>query len=182
AAEALVAAGPDAELEAVPGADDVGLDGIIFEGAGSAVVGHRLGDPLHDAALADRPGAMGAAVMPREELVADPEHADLKLSAIDNLAIAVGVVDHLACGIFGHASLPAWNATCPKEAPPDGTCQSGSAAGTAKRGRQCFASSVARPCSPAIFTSSLPHWKSRAISSAALWASSLGFGLARTSI
>ena len=43
---------------------------------------------------------------------------------------------------------------------------------------QRFASSTARPVSPITFTSSLPHVKLRANSSAALRASSLGLGLA----
>ena len=78
--------------------------GIVFEGAGRAVVGDRLDHALHDAALADRPGAMGAAVVPGEEFVADPEDADLELPAIDDLAVAVGVVAHFSRRIFGHTS------------------------------------------------------------------------------
>src|SRR5215468_7787868 len=102
-----MAAGLDAELVAVPGADDIGLGRIVFERARGAVIGDGLDHALHDAALADRPGAMGATVVPGKELAIDPEDTDLELSAIDDLAVAVGVVGHFACEIFRHPALPA---------------------------------------------------------------------------
>src|SRR5205085_206175 len=51
-----------------------------------------------------------------------------------------------------------------------------------RAGCQRFASRTAVPVSPITLTSSLPHWKSRASSSAALRASSLGLGLACASM
>src|SRR5262249_14078500 len=104
---ALVAAGPDVEFVAVPGTDDVGLGAVVFQRARGAVVGDRLDHALHDAALADRPGAMGAAIVPREKFAIEPEDADLELAAFDDLAVAIGVVGDFAREIFRHMALPA---------------------------------------------------------------------------
>src|SRR6185437_8198444 len=105
-ARALMRAGADRELIAMPGADDVGFGRIVLQRARRAVIGNRLDHAFHDPALAHWTGAMGAAVVPGEELVADPEDADLELPAIDDLAVAVGIVGNVAREIFAHASLP----------------------------------------------------------------------------
>src|SRR5690348_916434 len=49
---------------------------------------------------------MGAAIVPGKEFVADPEDADLELTAIDHLAVAVGVVGDGPCEILTHFVPP----------------------------------------------------------------------------
>src|SRR5581483_4698444 len=101
---ALVGAGLDIEFIAVPGTDEVGLGRIIFQRARGAVACDRLDHALHDAALADRSGAVGTAVVPRKKFAIDLEDADLELAAYDHLAVAIGVIGHLAREIVRHAS------------------------------------------------------------------------------
>jgi hypothetical protein len=62
---------------AVPGTHDVGFGSVVFLGAHRPVVRNRLNHALHDPSLADRPAAMGAAVMPGKKFAIDLEDADL---------------------------------------------------------------------------------------------------------
>src|SRR6185437_14385244 len=113
---ALVVAGPDAELVAVPGTDDLALGLIIGLRAHGLVGGRGLQHALHNAALADRAGAVGAAVVPAKEFVADAKHADFELAAFHHLAIAVSVIGDLARHVFRHRRLPVFPTARP--APP----------------------------------------------------------------
>src|ERR1700761_1928378 len=78
---------------------------VIFLRARGLVGGDRLDHAFHDAALADRSGAMGAPIVPGEEFVADPEHANFRIAADDDLAVAIGVVLDVACRIFRHCEI-----------------------------------------------------------------------------
>src|SRR6266568_839559 len=99
--------GLDAEFVAVPGTDDVALGFVVLLRPRGLVARDRLEHALHDAALADRAGAMRASVMPGVEFAADLEDADFRISAHHHLAIAVGIVGDLASHILGHpASSP----------------------------------------------------------------------------
>ena len=104
-AAALMKSGLDAEFVAVPGADDVAVSLVIFLRPRGLVARDRLEHALHDAALADRAGAMRAAVMPSIEFVADAEHPDFLVPAHDHLAIAVGIVVDVARHVLGHRPL-----------------------------------------------------------------------------
>src|SRR5713101_4064682 len=94
--------GLDAEFVAVPGTDDVAFGFVILLRPRGLVARDRLEHAFHDAALADRAGAMRASVMPGVEFAADLEDADFRISAHDHLAIAVGIVVDLASHILGH--------------------------------------------------------------------------------
>src|SRR6266481_6235242 len=99
--------GLDAEFVAVPGTDDVALGFVVLLRPRGLVARDRLEHAFHDAALADRAGAMRASVMPGVEFAADLEDADFRISAHHHLAIAVGIVVDLASHILGHpASSP----------------------------------------------------------------------------
>src|SRR5712675_1249985 len=99
--------GLDAEFVAVPGTDDVALGFVILLRPRGLVARDRLEHALHDAALADRAGAMRTSVLPGVEFAADLEDADLRISTHHHLAIAVGIVVDLASHILGHpASSP----------------------------------------------------------------------------
>src|SRR5216684_4777196 len=96
----------DAEFVAVPGADDVALGFVIGLRPRGLVARDRLEHALHDAALADRAGAVRASVMPGVEFVPDPEDADFLVPAHDDLAIAVGVIVDIASHVLGHPAAP----------------------------------------------------------------------------
>src|ERR1700681_4673914 len=96
----------DAEFVAVPGADDVALGFVIGLRPRGHVARDRLEHALHDAALADRAGAVRASVMPGVEFMPDPEHADFLVAAHHDLAIAVGVIVDIASHVLGHPSPP----------------------------------------------------------------------------
>src|ERR1700722_13618803 len=98
--------GLDVVFVAMPRADDVGLSGVVLLGADGSIVRDRLDHPLHDAALANRSGAVRTAIVPRKKFSIDPEDADLRLPAVDDLAVALGVVGHFSRRNFRHASLP----------------------------------------------------------------------------
>ncbi len=66
----------------------------------------RLEHALHDAALADRAGAVRASVMPGVEFIPDPKDADFLVPAHDDLAIAIGVIVDVASHVLGHAPPP----------------------------------------------------------------------------
>src|SRR5262249_18605070 len=78
---ARMAAGPQVELPAVPGADDVFAFRVVLQSPGFAVFIHRLADLTVDTALADRPAAMGALIVPRNEFAIDIEAADFSTVA-----------------------------------------------------------------------------------------------------
>src|SRR5258708_30618976 len=73
---ARMAAGPQVELPAVPRADDVLAVRVVLQHPGLAVFVHRLADLAVDAALANRPPAMGTLIVPRDPLAIDVENAD----------------------------------------------------------------------------------------------------------
>src|SRR6266576_4652138 len=98
--------GLDAEFVAMPGTDDVALGFVVLLRPRGPVARDRLEHALHDAALADRAGAMRASVMPGVEFAADLEDADFRISAHHHLAIAVGIVVDLASHILGHPLSP----------------------------------------------------------------------------
>src|SRR5882724_11665962 len=98
--------GLDAEFVAVPGTDDVAFGFVVLLRPRGLVARDRLEHAFHDAALADRAGAMRTSVMPGVEFAADLEDADFRISAHDHLAIAVGVVVDLASHILGHPRPP----------------------------------------------------------------------------
>src|SRR5713101_4673676 len=97
---------PDAEFVAVPGADDVALGFVIGLRPRGLVARDRLEHALHDAALADRAGAVRASVMPGVEFIPDPEDADFLAPAHDDLATAVGVIVDVASHVLGHPPPP----------------------------------------------------------------------------
>src|SRR6266481_3628247 len=99
-AVALMKSASDAEFVAVPRADDVALGFAIGLRPRSLVARDRLEHALHDAALADRAGAVRASVMPGVEFAADLEDADLRISAHHHLAIAVGIFGDFASHIL----------------------------------------------------------------------------------
>src|ERR1700674_2986523 len=68
-----MAGGPQVELPAVPRAHDVLALRVVLQHAGLAVLVHRLADLMVDAALAHRPAAMGALVIPGDQLAIDIE-------------------------------------------------------------------------------------------------------------
>src|SRR5260370_13621852 len=72
---ARMAAGPQVELPAVPGADDVLALRVVLQHPGFAVFIHRLADLAVDAAPADRPPAMGTLIVPPAHLPLRLEHA-----------------------------------------------------------------------------------------------------------
>src|SRR5882724_9126731 len=92
----------DAEFVAVPRTNDVAFGFVILLRPRGLVARDRLEHALHDAALADRTGAMRASVMPGVEFAADLEDADFRISAHHHLAIAVGIVVDVASHILGH--------------------------------------------------------------------------------
>src|SRR5713226_3319198 len=102
--------GLDAEFVAVPGADDVALGFVIGLRPRGLVARDRLEHALHDAALADRTGAVRTSVMPGVEFIADPKDADFLVSAYDHLAIAVGIIVDIASHVLGHPLPP--NSSC----------------------------------------------------------------------
>src|SRR4030081_2778363 len=106
--------GLDAEFVAVPGTDDVALGFVVLLRPRSLVARDRLEHALHDAAPADRAGAVRASVMPGVEFIPDPEDGDLLVPAHDDLAIAIGVIVDVASHVLGHAPPP--NSFCRKRA------------------------------------------------------------------
>src|SRR5215510_4343002 len=86
---AWVRAGLQAELPAVPRADDVLLGLAVLQHAGVAVGVDRFLDLAVDAALAHRPLQVGTLVVPGDEFAVDLEHADLGAVAGDHLAAAL---------------------------------------------------------------------------------------------
>ena len=91
AVAARLAAGAQVELPAVPGADDIPVDGVVLQGARLAACVHRLAHPAKDAALTDRPAAMGALIVPGDEFAIDVEDADFGAVAGNDPAVAVDV-------------------------------------------------------------------------------------------
>src|SRR5712691_1103097 len=87
---ARMAAGPQVELPAVPRADDVLALRVVLQHPGFAVFIHRLADLTVDAALTDRPAAMGALIVPRNELAIDVEDADLGAVAGNHPPLSLG--------------------------------------------------------------------------------------------
>jgi hypothetical protein len=77
AVAAGMAAGAQVKLPAVPRADNIFVVGIVLERARLAVGVNRLAHAVKDAALADRPAAMGALIVPCDQLTIDVEDADL---------------------------------------------------------------------------------------------------------
>src|SRR5262249_39020274 len=96
-------AGLDAVFVAVPRTDDIELGVVIGLRANRAVFRDRLEHSFHDAALADRSGAMRATIMPGVKLAIEPEDANFELAADNNLAIAVDIVRDFSSIVFGHA-------------------------------------------------------------------------------
>src|SRR5580704_7601501 len=84
-----VAAGSQVELPPVPRANDVLGSGVVLEHARLAVRVDRLENPLIDAALAHRPAAMCALIIPGDEFAIDHEHADLGAVAGYDPSLAV---------------------------------------------------------------------------------------------
>src|SRR5258708_9294171 len=78
---ARMAAGPQVELPAVPRADDVLAVRVVLQHPGLAVFVNRLADLAVDAALADRPAAMGTLIVPPHQLPIDVEHAEFRAVA-----------------------------------------------------------------------------------------------------
>src|SRR5258708_24331338 len=78
---ARMTAGPQVELPAVPWADDVLALRVVLQHSGFAVFIHRLADLAVDAALADRSAAIGALIVPRNELAIDVEDAHFRALA-----------------------------------------------------------------------------------------------------
>src|SRR5712671_6641136 len=85
-----MAAGPQIELPAVPWADDVLALRVVLQHSGFAVFIHRLADLAVDAALADRSAAMGALIVPRNELAIDVEDADFGAVAGNHPPLSLG--------------------------------------------------------------------------------------------
>src|SRR5205807_285063 len=106
AAVALMESRLDAVFITVPRTHDVGFGRVVFLAADRLVGGDRLDHSLHDASLANRPGAMGAAVVPGKKFAIDLEDSDFLLAAVDHLAVAVRVIGHFPRRKFGHLSLP----------------------------------------------------------------------------
>src|SRR5258708_15704968 len=71
---ARMAAGPQIELPAVPGADDVLALRVVLQHAGLAVFVHRLAGLAVDAALADPPPPAGAVIGTPAELPLNHAH------------------------------------------------------------------------------------------------------------
>ena len=82
-------AGPQVELVAVPGADDVHVGVRPFLPAAGHVLVEDFLDTGENAPLADRPAHVRAVVLVGIEAVADTEHANLDLAAGDHLAAAI---------------------------------------------------------------------------------------------
>src|ERR1700761_3078307 len=99
-------AGLDAVFVAVPRTNDIDLGVVIGLRTYRAIFGDRLEHPLHDAALADRSGAMRATIMPGVEFAIEPEDSDFEVAADDDLAVAVDIIRDFSGVVFGHASSP----------------------------------------------------------------------------
>src|SRR5260370_24982577 len=85
-----MAAGLQAELVAVPGADDVRLVLVELQHARALLAVDRFDHPFVDAPLADRSRPMGALIVPGDQLAIDLEHADLDAIAGHDFAAALG--------------------------------------------------------------------------------------------
>ena len=86
------------------------------------------------------------------------------------------------CSITGSPTFFAGSRKAPTPKPCWTPCSNRPSAGRRGRDQRRVANSTARPLAPITLTSFFPHWKPRAVSSAALRASSLASGLAFTSI
>src|SRR6266446_451493 len=115
---ARMAAGPQIELPAVPGADDVLALRVVLQHAGFAVFVHRLADPAVDAALADRPAAMGALIVPRDQLAIDIEHADFGAVAGNHPPLTLGQLADPPHNEGFHLSFPSTIAVLPSVVMP----------------------------------------------------------------
>src|SRR5262252_1016436 len=76
-----MATGLQIEFPAMPRTDDVLAVRVVLQHPGLAVVVHRLAHPMVDAALAHRPTAMGALIVPGDQLAIDIEDADFSAIA-----------------------------------------------------------------------------------------------------
>src|SRR5258708_8735388 len=101
-----MAAGPQIELPAVPWADDVLALRVVLQHSGFAVFIHRLADLAVDAALADRPAAMGTLIVPRNEFAIDVEDADFGAVAGNHPPLSLGQLADPPHHEGLHLSLP----------------------------------------------------------------------------
>ncbi len=138
---------------------------------------------LHEAADASFAGLAGAIGASRQEQISEAA-LSLEQAAAHRARLVAGPRLHHAAARRPPDRHPATG--CPKgtdaETLLDAMLKSRHRAAAGWRHDQRrVASSTARPLAPITFTWSVPHLKSRAISSAAWRASSLAFGLAATS-
>ena len=92
----------DVEFVSMPRTDNVRFGFVVFLRANGAVLCDRFKHALHDAALTDRSGALGASVVPCVEVAIHLEDADLTLSAHDDFSVAVRIVGHFLGALFIH--------------------------------------------------------------------------------